>query len=229
MSKYFLPGLFFFSMTSLSAQTIWNGDFIIFEKESQSAWELEENQDRITNDVWITRKSSQGIFNIRQEDGYATDLSPMNTAWSFGTTAQIDDLSFLPWELAIGSNPIGALNDDMVLHLLQDDVYIDIKFLSWQGGGAGGGFRYQRATATVLNVESTEKLAGISLFPNPTKDRISFLGLTKPTEMIILDATGKEIEKLRLSPGESIDVSYRPQGIYFILIDRSRILKWVKL
>ncbi|MCX5654761.1 MAG: autotransporter-associated beta strand repeat-containing protein, partial [Planctomycetota bacterium] len=33
------------------------------------------------------------------------------------------------------------------MHLISEDIYIDIKFTSWTSGGAGGGFSYERATA----------------------------------------------------------------------------------
>ena len=35
---------------------------ITFEKENYADWTLAENQDRITDNVWITRKNNQSIF-----------------------------------------------------------------------------------------------------------------------------------------------------------------------
>ena len=40
---------------------------------------------------------------------------------------------------------------DAVVHLITEDIYIDIRFLSWttgngQGGTGGGGFSYMRST-----------------------------------------------------------------------------------
>jgi hypothetical protein len=37
------------------------------------------------------------------------------------------------------------IGKDAVLHLIADDIYLDIKFLSWTAGG-GGGFSYERST-----------------------------------------------------------------------------------
>ena len=37
----------------------------------------------------------------------------------------------------------------MVLHLITDYIYIDLKFISWQAGNVGtgdGGFSYERST-----------------------------------------------------------------------------------
>jgi hypothetical protein len=45
-------------------------------------------------------------------------------------------------------NPMLVLNIDAVVHLITDDIYIDITFLDWTPGigGGGGGFVYERST-----------------------------------------------------------------------------------
>ncbi len=49
------------------AQTVWTGPTITFTRPNNVDWNQPENQDRITDTVWITRKNTQGIFNIAQE------------------------------------------------------------------------------------------------------------------------------------------------------------------
>ena len=44
---------------------------VVFTKADSADWTLEDNQDRITDNVWITRKHTQSIFNIVQETGYS--------------------------------------------------------------------------------------------------------------------------------------------------------------
>ena len=39
-----------------------SGETIFFTKLDSADWTLIENQDRITNDIWITRKHNQSIF-----------------------------------------------------------------------------------------------------------------------------------------------------------------------
>ena len=51
-------------------QQVWTGYDFSFEKVSFSDWTLPENQDRITDTVWITRQHNQGIFNIFSEDSF---------------------------------------------------------------------------------------------------------------------------------------------------------------
>ena len=57
--------LFIFIANGLLADTV------VFTKADSSDWTLEENQDRITDNVWLTRKHTQSIFNIAQEAGYS--------------------------------------------------------------------------------------------------------------------------------------------------------------
>ena len=54
----------------LTAQTIWNGDRFTFQKLNGADWTLEANQDRITDNVWITRANNKGIFNIAKNDAF---------------------------------------------------------------------------------------------------------------------------------------------------------------
>jgi len=46
------------------------------------------------------------------------------------------------------SNPPSSVDQDMVLHIIPDNSYLDIKFTSWSGGASGGGFSYERSTPT---------------------------------------------------------------------------------
>jgi hypothetical protein len=125
--------------------TIWDGPSITFTKNDNADFTNEGNQDRITDNVWLTRGDSRGIFNIRSESQYQKQSSPAGTEWSFGTTDQIDQLTFEDWETAVGKNPPGSVNRPMVLHLIQEDIYINITFTSWSQRN-GGGMVYQRST-----------------------------------------------------------------------------------
>ena len=124
-------------------QEVWSGHTVYFEKASYADWTLPENQDRITPAVWISRKNTQGIFNIAQEDGYSA-ISPMDTEWATGSAAEWQNLTFSTWVIWTGGNPAGTIGLDAVVHLISDGIYIDIRFESFVGGNAGGGFSYYR-------------------------------------------------------------------------------------
>ena len=44
------------------SQTFWTGPKITFTKADDADWTLEENQDRITDNVWITRGFERKYF-----------------------------------------------------------------------------------------------------------------------------------------------------------------------
>lgn len=97
------------------------------------------NQDRITNNVWLTRASAQGIFNFAQELAFQRGLlvSPVGTEWAFGSIVQgIQTLTFDDWETTVGGNPPGAVNHPMVVHLIADDIYFDLTMTNWGSQGA---------------------------------------------------------------------------------------------
>jgi hypothetical protein len=141
-----LAGIFALAAGAAQAQILWTGPATTFAKLDSADWTLAENQDRLTDNVWITRGDSRGIFNIAQEALYTRDVSPVGTQWAFGTAQNWQSLTFAAWELWAADNPPGTVGQDAVLHLVQDDVYLDIKFLSWTSGAAGGGFSYQRSS-----------------------------------------------------------------------------------
>ncbi len=128
-------------------ENVWQGDRITFSKAEDSDWTLEQNQDRITDNVWITRADTKGLFNIKSETSYSKETSPVDTEWAYGTTDEISSLTFKVWKDAI-DNPLQAINKDMVVHLITDDIYIDIKLITWSIGREGeeGAFSYERST-----------------------------------------------------------------------------------
>ncbi|KAB2925396.1 MAG: T9SS type A sorting domain-containing protein, partial [Bacteroidetes bacterium] len=154
----------------------WNKDngTITFTKDDYDDWNLAENQDRINNDVWLTRKDNEGLFNIRSESGYDgdQDTSPAGTEWAVGSINDgVENLTFDTWyntQQALGggggpepakkgdvqttsaAGPPDMVGLDMVMHLIDEDIYIDVKFLSWTQSDEGGGFSYQRASAPLM-------------------------------------------------------------------------------
>jgi hypothetical protein len=142
--------LFSFS-GGVEGATIWSGSPITFTNIAGSDPTLPANQDRLTATVWITRGTSQGIYNIEQEpDGFAHFLSPKDTAWADGTIANYGSLAYTDWDtwakLDHGGPP-NTVGVNAVMHLITDDIYLNVTFTSW--GGNGGGFAYSRSTPLV--------------------------------------------------------------------------------
>lgn len=62
--------------SSIIAQTIWTGDDLTFDKAGDADWTLEENQDRITDNVWLTRQNSSAVYNYKWwQDNFSTDAT----------------------------------------------------------------------------------------------------------------------------------------------------------
>lgn len=123
---------------------IWTGAKTTFTKADGADPNTESNQDRLTDNVWITRGNSGGqIYNASVEASSSKSSSPSDTEWAVGTTADIADLTFLPFREAISPKSVAQV--DLVLHLITDDVYIDVKFTQWSTGKRGG-FAYERST-----------------------------------------------------------------------------------
>lgn len=134
----------------VQAQTVWNGPTMVFAKASGADPTKAANQDRITPTTWITRGSIQGIYNAASEAAYSS-TSPQNTEWATGSLANYASLTFKSWFDWVAHNPPGTVGVQAVLHLKSENIYIGIKFLSWDNGRTepGGEFSYERTTAGI--------------------------------------------------------------------------------
>lgn len=141
------------------ATQIWDADngVLEFTKPSSVDPTLPANQDAITSNVVITRGEIQGIYNAVLEIGYAMNESPADTEWAFsglnanptflfGDGAEnFATLSFTNWQDSVQGAPPAMVGIPAVVHLITDDIFIDIQFNSWDQR-AGGGFSYLRAS-----------------------------------------------------------------------------------
>jgi len=179
-----------------------SADTVVFIKPDSVDWTLPENQDRITSNVWITRKDIQSLFNIAQEDGYShSNGSPVGTQWSDTVTTAADPASYTNFVSMHGGGPQSLIGDTVSLYLPQDGIYYDVTFLSYSGGNTGGGFSYSR-TSMMLGVDKNETLAEFSLsgnYPNPFNPATSIRFSKKThsdTHLRIFDLNGRLVETL---------------------------------
>jgi hypothetical protein len=156
-----------------SAQTVWSGLTYTFTKAEGTDPQLGQNQDRITNNVWITRGLGGGLLNAATECDltsgctYTHHFSPQGTEWATAlmpinstktiTATNWQNLTFVNWEGAynsqVGTYILNPAYRDAVVHLITDNIYLDLRFIEWTSRG-GGGFSYQRAVVPVPETSS---------------------------------------------------------------------------
>jgi hypothetical protein len=156
-----LPDALNLARDAQAVSTVWSGPAITFTKTGSDPTDTSDplNQDRLTDNVWLTRGGDQGMFNIApgHEDSYIRYTSPADTQWATSVmsantgktiaAANWQQLSFTDWAPSYGG-PGFALGANMtthnaVVHLLTDDIYLDLTFSFFT---SGGDFTYNRST-----------------------------------------------------------------------------------
>lgn len=217
--KYFLC---LFTPFLCFSQTVWDGPLMTFTKQNFDDPSSENSQDRITNLVWLTRGNSGGqLYNAKIESNSSKSNSPEDTRWAFGTTSNLGSLTFSTFRGT--SKPKLAVGQNMVVHLISDDIYIDIKITSWESGSnSGGGFSYERSTNPNLSAGFL-KNTDIFLYPNPTTGVIH-ANHDIISQIRVYDLTGKQLMETNDS---SVDLSAFKNGVYLIQLFRSDTKNWM--
>lgn len=138
-------------------ENIWTGPFVEFSKDAEDDWTLASNQDKITDNVTFTRANKKAIFNIANESSYSDDFGgPSDTEWAIGNIDDWESLEYSKWIEAVDGSPTDFLNQNMVVHLVTDDIYFSIIFTLWGGGATNnsGALTYKRSTP--LNIEDSD-------------------------------------------------------------------------
>ncbi len=161
-----IPVLVLAFASPVEAGTIWNGPNITFTHNSATG----ELSDQWTPNVIITRSSGGGgLYNSAQESGASSGTSPKDTRWAVGTLANTN-LSYGPCPLEAGNFPPGDVGKTYVVHLVNEDIYLQLTLTAWGGEGGSGdkSFSYTRSTPAVVppTVSITNPVSG-SVFAAP--------------------------------------------------------------
>lgn len=71
-------------------------------------------------------------------------------------------------------------------------------------------------------------IASISLFPNPSQNYIRLSGVTQELQYQVYTVTGKTMFSGSIQPNQQIDILNLSKGVYFLQLDNSQTLKFVK-
>lgn len=215
------------------SQNIWTGEKITFEKGNFDNPLVESSQDRITDLVWITRGNSNVLFNAKTESSATISglISPEDTEWAEGTTNELNNLVFTDFKNSApkeGSTPRvkDMVGRNYVLHLITDDIYIDLKMLSWRSGGNGGGFSYERSTNQNLSIDSNNNSP--ILMANYVNHQLELENTKNYSKYKIVDISSKIIVSSEFTGSKSILVNNLKPGLYFLVIDDKTSTKFVK-
>jgi len=136
-----------------SAATVWNGPTTSFTQASPYP-NPPGDRDQLTANVALTRGvpsgGNGGIFNAVTETTFTKFASPADTEWAVGSLADYATLSYTDWTSVGSGNPVHNLpGQQLVLHLISDDIYLSIQFTSLP---SGPGLAYIRSTPPAANV-----------------------------------------------------------------------------
>jgi hypothetical protein len=68
----------------------------------------------------------------------------------------------------------------------------------------------------------------VSIYPNPAIDKITveILGITKESQLSIINSTGQElISQQTIGPKTIIDISNLPSGVYFVRLTNDKTVE----
>ena len=150
-----LPSCCIYSL-EVFATEVWDGPSVTITKAGGV-----QTIDSITPGVSLTRGGSAGVYNPEKESSW-TAISPRGTEWAFAgingnpndaslTASNYQNLTFDTWLLALGGTGMAGANIENrpgVLHLVDEDIYIDFLFTFWEPGPTeSGDFSYTRSSA----------------------------------------------------------------------------------
>jgi hypothetical protein len=135
------------------AATIWNGPNLTFTKSSTTP-----SDTILAGKVVLTRGNDDVLYNTADPTEARTNRpgpnGPADTEWAFGSLSNFSTLSYQSLEsMRPSDSDLAALilNQPMVMHLINEDIYLSVKFTSWPRHHAGG-FAYIRSTPPAVAV-----------------------------------------------------------------------------
>jgi hypothetical protein len=122
--------------------TVWNGSTFNFVQSPTRG-----SDTILSGKVVLTRDSSQVLYNTAAGETFASTSSPADTEWAFGALTNFSTLTYKSMEsMRNGNLKALILNKPMVMHIINEDIYLSVTFTAWGQHGVGG-FAYVRSTS----------------------------------------------------------------------------------
>jgi Bacterial Ig domain len=138
---------------AIQASTIWNGPTNGFFHPVSGAGDL------IVSNVYIQRGGGGGLYNAATnpatgqpyETSAVSGTSPEGTLWSLGSLSNYSTLTYSACPLEATHRPPNDIGKTYVVHLLTNDIYLQLTLTNWGGAGGSGltTFGYTLSSPTV--------------------------------------------------------------------------------
>ena len=118
-----------------------------FTKNANTDPSLKENQDRISDKVWLTRGNQYGIYNAYDQTS-AKNQPTSGIELALGNFEELSQLNFetiSQWGKKFREN---WLNKNLVLKLTETNEYYSFVMTSWE---TKGGFSYTKVVHSIIN------------------------------------------------------------------------------
>lgn len=134
--------------------TVWTGPNVTWTKSTTTP-----SDTIIAGKVVLTRGSRDVLYNIAAGETSAGLFSPKDTLWAFGDISSFDRLTYQTMEsLRNGNLAARILNQPMVVHLTNEDIYLSIRITTW-GQNLSGTVSYTRSTPSSGGTPPTVNIA----------------------------------------------------------------------
>ena len=178
-----------------------------FTKSANTDPSLKENQDRISDKVWLTRGNQYGIYNAYDQTS-AKNQPTSGIELALGNFEELSQLNFetiSQWGKKFKGN---WLNKNLVLKLTETNEYYSFIMTSWE---KRGGFSYTRSS-TALSI--TDYSSTLTIYPNPTKSILIIEGNIE-YDIEVYDLLGN---KALETQGNSVNMEHLSTATYIVKV-----------
>jgi len=178
-----------------------------FTKNANTDPSLKENQDRISDKVWLTRGNQYGIYNAYDQTS-AKNQPTSGIELALGNFEELSQLNFetiSQWGKKFKGN---WLNKNLVLKLTETNEYYSFIMTSWE---KRGGFSYTRSS-TALSI--TDYSNTLTIYPNPTKSILIIEGNIE-YDIEVYDLLGN---KALETQGNSVNMEHLSTATYIVKV-----------
>ena len=178
-----------------------------FTKNANTDPSLKENQDRISDKVWLTRGNQYGIYNAYDQTS-AKNQPTSGIELALGNFEELSQLNFetiSQWGKKFKGN---WLKKNLVLKLTETNEYYSFMMTSWE---KRGGFSYTRwSTALSINDNSNT----LTVYPNPTTSILIIEGNIE-YQIKVYDLLGNKVLETQ---GNSINMEHLSTATYIVKV-----------